>query len=851
MSLLERDAELDALMALLEGAREGRGRLVLVRGAAGVGKSALVHALGQRAADDVPVLTGQCDPVTVAPPLGPLAEMTRMAGAAAGREPVGLNTAWTWLLRQLTASAPPTVLIFEDVHWADPATLDVLCYLAPRIEATRLLVVATYRDTEIGASHPLRVALGDIARCPGVRRISLGGLSVEAVTTLAEGSVLDADELYRVSRGNPFLVTERLAAPDEELPQTVREAIAGRLARLDSEARQVAEAVAILGPGTRTETLDLVTPHWRDCEDDVTQTGLLWDVGGVPAYRHDLARSAVLGQMSGEKRRRLHAAALASLRTIRSTDDDLARMAQHAAEAEDTAAVLELAPAAGAQALASASYTEAAQHFSRALRHAELLPDDAVAALHVGLSFASFLSGQMVSAIEARRAAMVTHQRLGDRYAEGEDLAWLAQMYWTVGRDAEGRRAGQAAVDCLEPLGPSPKLAVAYAGLAHLRAMSPQPGSAHHLVATAVDLANRFGLDEVAAEARCHGETARAMAGTQAEDTDLEKIWLENCETAPVVAGRAAVIWVWSLTEQRDPREALTRADQMVAYCRVHNLSSFGAAIEGNRARALLSMGRWDDAEAQAVAVLGRPDQPRITRIWSMMALASVRARRGLGSADLLLEELATAFEPEDHAFRWVAAPLAEAAWLAGDDQAAAEFVQRGMSLASGECAPWASGELQRWARVVKFAVEGECSVAKPFALERDGEWAAAAADWEARGCAYDAALARLDGDGAAVRRALDAFEGMGAGTAALRTRQLMRERGIRMLPRQRSTTKANQHGLTNRQLEVLGLIGQGLSDREIAAELTLSPKTVGHHVEAILTKLGVSGRREAARQLR
>jgi DNA-binding CsgD family transcriptional regulator len=163
---------------------------------------------------------------------------------------------------------------------------------------------------------------------------------------------------------------------------------------------------------------------------------------------------------------------------------------------------------------------------------------------------------------------------------------------------------------------------------------------------------------------------------------------------------------------------------------------------------------------------------------------------------------------------------------------------------------PWLSGPLACWIRRAG-GTPPQVPAAEPYALELAGDWAGAAARWDSLGCPYDAAVARLSGDAAALHQALAAFEALGARPAVARTRALMRTRGVRPVRRgPRAATRTNPYGLTNREMDVLKLLGEGLSDAEIAARLYISPKTVGHHVGAVLTKLGVHTRHEAARKL-
>ena len=212
--LLERDDTLAALIGAVEDAAAGRGSVVLVSGGAGIGKTSVVRAFAREAAGRARVLLSACDDLMAPRALGPLRDAALESGGpleaafADGRSVDGVFTA---VLAELAAT-PPTALVVEDVHWADDATLDVLGYVARRIEPIPAVLVLTFRDDELGPSHPLQRLLGALAGRP-VRRLALPPLSRTAVRRLAASTGADAGAVHRVTGGNPFFVTEVLASP--------------------------------------------------------------------------------------------------------------------------------------------------------------------------------------------------------------------------------------------------------------------------------------------------------------------------------------------------------------------------------------------------------------------------------------------------------------------------------------------------------------------------------------------------------------------------------------------------------------------------------------------------------------
>lgn len=196
-----------------------------------------------------------------------------------------------------------------------------------------------------------------------------------------------------------------------------------------------------------------------------------------------------------------------------------------------------------------------------------------------------------------------------------------------------------------------------------------------------------------------------------------------------------------------------------------------------------------------------------------------------------------------------VAAARAEAAWLGGDLEQCLTEAQVGYDLAVTLQDGWKLGELSTWMWRAGGLAQVPAPMAKPFAHQIAGDWQEAAALWEQIGCPYEQALALAEGDASAQLDALAHFERLGAQPAVTIMKRRLRQQGIAGIPRgARLSTHANQAGLTNRQLEVLQLMAEGFSNAEIASRLFTSPKTIEHHVSAVLAKLEVHSRAQAIR---
>ena len=276
-------------------------------------------------------------------------------------------------LAREASKGSPTVLVLEDLHWADEATLDVLRLLGRRVDEFRALVVGTYRDDELAVAHPLRVVLGELARTRGVARLDIARLSPRAVAALADPYEVDADELYRSTGGNPFFVSEVLAAGTKEIPSTVRDAVLARFAGLSPIARTLLEALAVASPAAKVGVLEAIAGDAIECLEECIGAGLVDPATGGVAFRHELARLVIDESMAPNRRVALHARALQAM----GHSADPARLAHHAEAAGDTGAVLRFAPEAARRASALGAHRESAAQYARALRFADALAPDA------------------------------------------------------------------------------------------------------------------------------------------------------------------------------------------------------------------------------------------------------------------------------------------------------------------------------------------------------------------------------------------------------------------------------------------------------------------------------------------
>lgn len=851
-SLWERERDLAELARLWREVPDRGGGVALVSGEAGVGKTSLLRAFVASLGAPARVLWGGCEALFTPRALGPLhdvaprlsAELAALLAASPGRAAL-----FGAVLAELGRRS--TLFVIEDVHWADEATLDLLKYLARRIQETRCLFVLSFRDDELGARHPLRSLLGDLPR--GTARLELAPLSAEAVEQLARAAGREGHDLHRVTGGNPFFVTELLASDKRRLPASVRDAVLGRAARLAPAAREVLDLAALVPGSVERELVDSVLGERGADVEACIAAGLLRGEQRGLAFRHELARQAVEAGIDGGRRAELHRRLAEELRAVPA---ELARAVYHAEQAGQGEAVLELAPQAAERAAALGAHRESAAHLASALRHAGALPAEARARLLERRAYECYLTQAIAEALEARLAALALWNALGRRERAGDSLRWASRLEWFLGRKDAADEHALAAVRALEPLGESRELAMAYSNLAQLGMLADEPENAIGWGERAIALAERLGETEVLAHALNNVGAARWDAEPERARAELERsLALASAAGLEEHVARAWTNLATSEVRRRDYHAAERALEQGLAYAGERDLYAWTLYMRAWRARFWLERGRWDAAADEAESLLARAELAPITRIPALAVLGRLRARRGDPGAAALLEEAHALARETREPQRIVPVSLAraEAAWLAGEDERCRAEAAEGLASLGARRDPWSRGELALWSARAGEQVERSEEWAEPWALELAGDARAVAERWDLLGCPYERALALASGDGEAEQHAaLEALRALGAGAAARRVERALRQRGVRRIPRGvRAATRANPAGLTPRELEILALVAEGLRNADIARRLFVSQKTVDHHVSAVLAKLGVRSRTRAAARAR
>jgi ATP/maltotriose-dependent transcriptional regulator MalT len=856
LSLLERSAEQGILRSAAEALLDSRGSgsLALVSGEAGIGKTSVVNRLIDEVSDQVRVLQGACDDLVAGNPLGPLREAARDTGGPleaaldSGRMDEVLDAA----VDELSGPAP-LVLAIEDVHWADDATIDVLTYLARRIEGLNALVVVTYRDDAVGQDHPLQRLLGVLAGHP-VRRLRLQPLSQPAVRDMAAGTRWDPAQLYELTGGNPFYLTETLASPsDSTVPMTVSGAVMARVRQLTPRCRTALERICVvpgivdfpLAEALLGDDLDALAEAERRAIVEMRRDGL--------AFRHELVRRAIEGSIPGLRRRQLQRDVISVLRSHGTRE--LSRLVHHAIQAGDGDIVAEFAPQAARDSAASGSHREALTQYRAALEHEELLDKHLLGELLDECAWELYNAHHFDEAVRDAARAADLFRELGDDVAEGKALMRLSRHFYMTGDTDAARSAAERSVGLLARTDSLDATAYAVANQGALLALDVEAPRAFETLKRAERLAVEAGRPEL----RSLCLNYESLARSDLDGAGRIALLRTSLETALAVgayeyAARGYTNLCEMLYRYGCYDELGEYLSEGLAFTRERGFWSHTFNLEVHLALLQIRLGDWSSARAELERTVSRYDDPGMLAVYSLPMYARLTARMGIDRSGQLQRQ---AWEQARHqrsllGLGFAGIALVEWAWLNDRVDVAEQVRAVWRNHADRPAAGPLWAELQRYCMRLGLAPEKrsgpEHTGHEPWASGLRGDWRQAARYWERIGDPYEQALELADsGEIEPTLEALHMLDALGASAPASKVRARLKSLGVRSVPRGPTTaTRVNPAGLTARQVDVLTLLSEGLTNAEIAQRLVVSVRTVDHHVSSILTKLDVGTRRGA-----
>jgi DNA-binding CsgD family transcriptional regulator/tetratricopeptide (TPR) repeat protein len=851
--LLERQVELAALEAAVERAGRGHGSTALVLGEAGIGKTSLVQAFLESVGGGARVLSGACEDLVTPRALGPVRDAARSSAGpladalGASADP---DLVYAAICDELSVAPVPTVFVVEDVHWADGATLDVLRYLGRRIPKLPGLLLLTYRDDDLAPDHPLRGVLGGFGG--SALRLRLAPLTTKAVDDLAATTTMDPAELVRLTGGNPFFVTEALASPEDAVPPTVVDAVLARVRRMSSLAQRAVERLAVVPSGVEFGLLRALVDDLAPVAE-AERAGVLTMHEGVVSFRHELARRAVVESLPASLRLELNASVVGVL--LGRGDYDPFRVLHHAVESGEDEVVVTYGTLAGREATRVGAHRQAASCYAQVLARGHLLALAERAALGEPYAWALSNSNQLYAAADAAAVAADQWEQLGDDAQLVHALVTLSRQQWLTERPEEALESARRALRLAQGGEDSEQNALARLNVGALLVLHDQEVAGLPLIDEALESAGRLEVPYLAVLALNYRGSAQLQLG----DLEGEAELLKSLAIATDIASHEFVMrafynlveGLWRLGRYDEACAYIAQAD---AYARDRDFPVHRYMFDARRCRMLAGRGAWPEAEAGLRELLEGQSVPGMIGRETLPILARLLVRQGRREGADLLEEADRHAERADVLEWLVPTGLAqiERAWLVGAPEQAGRYPRLLLERTDRGGCDVQRGELLRYLRRLGYPTEPFPGCPEAYAAGLRGDWRAAAQAWQEIGDPYERALELAEsGDPEPTLEAFTVLEGLGAHPAAVLVRHRLRTLGITRLPRRpQASTLANPVGLTARQAEILRLLASGMSNAEIAQRLVVSTRTVDHHVSAVLQKLGVRTRREAAARL-
>jgi DNA-binding CsgD family transcriptional regulator len=854
MALIERDGLLASLQQHFEDISDGEGHCVLISGEAGIGKTALVKAFCKKQSDECSIYQGACDALFTPRPLAPLYDILwqvnkeRWPTSPSSEERSAL---FANFFQELSAKKGKLLIVFEDIHWADEGTLDFIKFFARRIYQLPCLFILTYRDDEIHSRHPLRNVLGQLPP-DSFTKLMVTPLSKQAVVEMATHKGYSGEDVYSISGGNPFYVNEILASYSPGVPDNIKDSILSVYERQKEGTKNAWQIWSVMPEGLEVDRVAKLKSALGKAIDHCFAISVILVQSGKVVFKHELYRRTIEESLTLFKRMELNKMMLELFLDSFEEKGEIERILHYAKNANEKKLVVKYAPAAAQKAALIGAHMEASKLYLTAIDYFEGNDTNQLAKFYEAYAYECYLSNQIKEAIGFTEKVLDLWKEEADVEKTGDSLRFLSRLWWFDGNGKNAEDFAWQAIEVLKDQPASLTKAMAFSNMSQLKMLSNEPAECMLWGEKAIAMANELGNEEILCHALnnvgsvqmfIHSSEQKGIAMLQQSlDIALRNGYHEHAARAYANLASVAV----KLKNYAFARKTL---DDGIHYCEEGDLNSWGFYVLSWKARLNLETGNWTEAFNIADNLLKNENQPAIIKITALIVVAKVLMRKGDKDVlALLLEAKSRSFKTmELQRVIPSMAALLEYEWLTGKtiieqediEQTTVLMQQTGIDLEKNEFAFWMK-------KAGRHFVQGK-EIAEAYDASSEAKAFKAASIWEKTGCLYEQALVLFEGKEDDKRKAITIVQDLGAIAVYEKMKQEMRNLGIKNIPRGiRNTTRSNAALLTSREMEILQLLKEELQNKEIAAQLYISAKTVDHHISSILFKLDANSRSKA-----
>lgn len=857
MELIEREPFLDLLQNILSGVEEGEGHCVFVIGEAGIGKTSLIDTFCKKQHKNIKIFKGLCDPLFTPRLLAPFYDIAlqmkidwwEQAGSIVDR-----SRLFAKFFQELSRNNDPVVMVFEDIHWADDATFDFIKFIVRRISQLRCLFILSYRDD--GRSVPaVRNMLAELP-ADRVTRLALKPLSKEAVGRMAEEKGFNGDEVYGIAGGNPFYVTEILSSYSLGVPESIRDAILSAYHRTEEDTREVWDFLSVIPTSFEIKYIEKFDPYCALAIENCLHHHILIIQDGFISFKHELFRKTIEAALSPMRRTELNKKVLRMLQASFDRAGDLERIIHHAKAANEYDTVFHYAPLAAKQAALLGSHTQSAQLYLSAIQYYQGTDEAILLPLYESYAYECYLTNQVKEAILYTSKSLKHWQEKGDPEKIAGCFFFLSRLWWI---DDDLKNAEFSAIQAIETLEHQPASgtkALAYALLSQLKMLSDLSNESIFWGEKAIAMAKKVsdrGVVSYALGSIGSMEIRKPALTKQGIEMLQESLGIALEHSYPDYAGMAYVNLGYNgiiIKNYALAKEAVTEG---LRYSEENSLDLWRLYLLTLQAKLCLETGEWKKAYELAQTLTEDQRPGKLIKIFTLTILATIEIRTGREAPVLsrLKEAMEKAFETtEPQRILQALTAFLEYEWIRGEHLIDDTLLESAIVMTGIKGNIYGNSEFAFWLKMSRGRSLPLRDLYADFDLGILGKAEHAARSWKQKGCQYYAGLALFAGGDADKREALNIMQSLGAEAVYQKMKQEMRTAGIRGIPRGlRKTTKSNAAQLTVREVEVLQLMKEGLQNKEIAARLYLSVKTVDHHISSILFKLDANTRVKAVNE--